>query len=52
MDRRVQKKIKRDDLDKIMEKYPSLNTFLEELSKNKKDPELTNIVQASITDIF
>lgn len=49
MDKRVQKRLKRDALDNIMQNNPKLNDFLNALTENET-PELKEIVQASIQD--
>ena len=52
MDKRVQKRLKRDALDKIMQENPKLNEFLETLTDEdtEKNPELQKIIQATIQD--
>lgn len=49
MDKRTQKRIKRDQLDLIMKEHPSLDKFLEALTADEK-PEIYDIVKASVKD--
>ena len=52
MDQRVQNRLKRDELDKIMAKAPVLDKFLEELTDdNIKDVSLEKIIENTVEDL-
>ena len=53
MDKRVQNRLKRDELDKIIKKYPTLNDFLQNVTdEDRKNPDLQAILEPVIADML